>query len=152
VQDPEGPGPKELMIMSTRTHRDRPLALMAFLGSALLAGFWALYLTGRITMGEPGSVAAEFEAAFPVADGLIALLLLTAGVGLWRGHAGARFVMTAAASMVLYLGILDLTFYTRQGFFAELNAESALELALTLTCLAGGSFALARCWRHRRTS
>jgi hypothetical protein len=60
--------------------------------------------------------------------------------------------MIAAASMVLYLGVLDFTFYARQGLFTELHGGSALELALPLICLAGGSFALVRCWRHRRTS
>lgn len=137
---------------SDRRNTDRPLAALAFLGSALLAAFWALYLTGRITMGEPGTAVEDFEAAFPVADALIALVLLWAGAGLWTGRAGGRFAMIVAASMVLYLGILDLTFYSRQGFFAEIGAESALELGLSVTCLAGGALALIRCWRHRRTS
>lgn len=135
-----------------RKDRDRPLAALAFLGSALLAAFWALYFTGRITIGDPGSAAESFEAAFPVADALAAILLLGAGVGLWKGRAGGRFAMIAAASMVLYLGILDLTFYTRQEFFAEIQNESALELGVSLACLTGGVLALIRCWRRWRTS
>lgn len=134
-----------------RNH-DRPLAVTAFLGSALLAAFWVLYLTGRITLGEPGSAAETYEAAFPFADALISGLLVVAGVGLWNGRAAGRFAMTAAASMVLYLGVLDLTFYSRQGFFTEIQNESALELGLSLTCLAGGALALVRCWRNRRMS
>jgi hypothetical protein len=135
-----------------RTDQDRPLALLAFLGGALLAGFWILYFAGQVVMGEPGSAAARYEDAFPLADGLIALLLLGAGVRLWTGRAGGRFAMTAAASMVLYLGVLDLTFYSRQGFAAGADGPSAFELALGLTCLTGGALALARCWRRRRTS
>lgn len=135
-----------------RTNQDRPLALLGFLGSALLAGFWILYAAGRVAMGEPGSVAEHYEAAFPVADGLIALLLIVAGMRLWTGRAGGRFAMTAAASMVLYLGVLDLTFYARQGFAAGADGPWGFELALGLVCLTGGALALGRCWRYRRTS
>ena len=132
--------------------RDRPLALVAFLGSAALVAFWSLYLTGRITLGEPGSVVADFEAAFPLADLLAAILLLAAGAGLWRGRAWGRFAMTAGSAMVFYLGILDLTFYSRQGFFTGMHGDAVLELALCLTCSLGGAGALLRCWRSRRTS
>ena len=133
-------------------HRDRPLAVMAFLGSALLAAFWALYLAGAIALGEPGSAVAAFESAFPAADALAAGLLAAAGLALWRGRPAGRMVMTAGASMVLYLGVLDLTFYSRQGFFARLGGESLLELALIAACLAGGAYALVRCRRLGRTS
>jgi hypothetical protein len=139
--------------MSTKhEHRDRPLALLAFLGSVLLAGFWALYLSGQVALGEPGSAAVLYEEAFPVADALIALLLFGAGTGLWTGRPGGRFAMTAAASMVLYLGVLDLTFYTRQGVSYGGRGAGALELGLSLCCLTGGVLALVRCWRHRRSS
>ena len=98
-------------------HRDRPLAVMAFLGSALLAAFWALYLAGAITLGEPGSAVAAFESAFPAADALAAGLPGRRRGGALAGPPAGRMVMTAGASMVLYLGVLDLTFYSRQGFF-----------------------------------
>jgi hypothetical protein len=132
--------------------RDRPLALVAFLGSALLAAFWALYGCGVLRLGEPGSAATMYEAAFPFADLFAAGLLLVAGVGLWRGRALGRFAMIAGASMVLYLGLLDFTFYSRQGLFARLQGEGALELALCATCCGGGALSLVRCWRRGRTS
>jgi hypothetical protein len=135
-----------------RADRDRPLAVMAFLGSALLAAFWALYLAGAIALGEPGSAVADFEAAFPFADALAAGLLVAAGVALWQGRPAGRFVMTAAAAMVLYLGVLDLTFYSRQGFFTRFGGEAALELALISACLGGGAFALLRCRRLGRAT
>jgi len=135
-----------------RALQDRTLAVVALLGSALLAAFWALYLAGVIVLGEPGSAVAEFEAAFPFADALAAVLLVGAGIALWQGRPAGRPAMITSASMVVYLGVLDLTFYSRQGFFTRPGGEGALELALIAACLGGGTFALLRCRKARAAS
>jgi hypothetical protein len=138
--------------MAHPIHPDRPLALLAFLGGFGQIAFWTLFFTGTLSVGEPGSPADWYEQAFPVADGFLAALLLIAGFFLWRGVHGGRFVMTAAAAMILYLGIVDLTFHFRQGLPSPLSADAIVLVALSLACVAGGAVALARCWRHRRLS
>jgi len=143
---------KDLKTMSPeRRYTDRPLALAAFLGSALLAAFWTLYLMGWTTTGEPGDAVADFEAAFPLADALIVVLLLVGGVGLWTGRSVGRFAVISAASMVLYLGVLDLTFYSRHGLFTNPVGESVLQIVVILACLSGGTLALIRCRQLGRT-
>jgi len=132
-------------------YQDRSLAAAAYAGSALLVGFWALYFAGAIVMGAPGSVAVQYEAAFPLADAIAAILLGVAGAGLWRGHRSGRFAMTAGAAMVLYLGLLDLTFYSRHGLLSG-GGDAALEFGLIAACLGGGAAGLVRCWRYGRTS
>jgi hypothetical protein len=118
-----------------RPLRDRALAIVAFLGSALLVAFWGLYLGGRIVLGEPGSAALAYEAAFPFADLLAAALLALAGAGLWRGHPVGGFAMTAAASMVLYLGI---SWGSRPGAPAAVHAWNAGGPAIPVSSGPGG--------------
>lgn len=134
-----------------RPHRG--VAGLAFAGCGLLVAFWVLYFSGRLEFGTADPVMTEFEAAFPFADAMLAATLLVAGIGLWTGRRLGRFGMTAGSAMALYLGVLDLTFYSRQGMYTPLNSEGAVELALNLVCIVGGLVGLAFCWKlGRRTS
>jgi hypothetical protein len=134
-----------------RPHRG--VALLAFVGCGLLVLFWASYFSGLLEFGTDDPVMTEFEAAFPFADAMLAVTLLVAGTGLWTGRRRGRFFMTAGSAMALYLGILDLTFYSRQGLYTPLGSEGAVELALNLVCIVGGLVGLAFCWKlGRRTS
>ena len=56
----------------------------------------------------------------------------------------------SGAAMALYLGILDLTFYSRQGMYAPLRSEGAVELAINSLCIVGGLIALAFSWKLER--
>ena len=131
-----------------RPHRG--VALLAFAGCGLLVLFWTFYFSGLLEFGTDDPVMTEFEAAFPFADAMLAATLLLAGIGLWSGRRLGRFGMTAGSAMALYLGILDLTFYARQGMYTPLNSEGAVELAVNLVCVVGGLVGLAFCWKLER--
>jgi hypothetical protein len=131
-----------------RTHRG--VAAIAFVGSGLLILFWVLYFSGVLAFADEEPVMSEFEAAFPVADAALAVILLVAGIGLWQGRRYGRFCLTAGASMTLYLGILDFTFYSRQGLYAPLTSDGATELIVNLICIAGGIVGLVFGWRTGR--
>ena len=133
-----------------QTRRHRGAALIAFIGSGLLILFWTLYFTGLIAFGQADPILAEFEAAFPIADAMLAAVLVTAGIGLWRGRRFGRFCLTAGSAMTLYLAILDFTFYSRQGLYAPLKTDGAVELVVNLLCLVGGLAGLALGWRLGR--
>ena len=47
-------------------------------------------------------------------------------------------------------GILDLTFYARQGMYMPLRSEGAVELAINSLCIVGGLVALAFSWKLER--
>jgi hypothetical protein len=135
---------------STPARSHRGAAWIAFIGSGLLVLFWVLYLSGLLVMGRTDSILAEFEAAFPIADAVLAAVLFSAGTGLWTGRRHGRFCLTAGAGMTLYLGILDLTFYARQGLYAPLTADGAVELIVNLLCIVGGIVGLVVSWRIGR--
>jgi hypothetical protein len=132
------------------TEPHRGVAWVAFSGSGLLVLFWVLYFSGALAFGGDDPLMTEFEAAFPLADAMLAGILFTAGLGLWRGKRFGDFCLTAGAGMTLYLGILDLTFYSRQGLYAPLTSEGAVELFVNLLCVVGGLVGLGFAWMLRR--
>lgn len=129
----------------SRSHRG--VAWIAFTGSGLLALFWALYFSGVLAFGDENAMMTEFEAAFPIADAVLATILFAAGLGLWRGRRFGGFCLTVGAAMTLYLGILDFTFYSRQGLYAPLTSDGAVELVVNLICVVGGLIGLGFGWK-----
>jgi len=130
---------------SRRTHRG--VAWIAFAGSGLLVLFWVLYFTSLLEFGHADAITTEFEAAFPFADAVLAGILAVAGVGLWKGRRYGFFCLTGGAAMAIYLGILDFTFYSRQGMYASLDSDGAVELFINLLCIVGGLVALRFSWK-----
>lgn len=128
----------------------RPLGWVMLGGGGLVVTFWILYLGGVMDLGQQDPLVSEFEAAFVLADTVLGLALLSAGALLLRRDPPGLYVMVIAASMALYLGLLDLAFYARQGLYDVLSAASLFELGLNLICIVGGAICLrvgARLWR-----
>jgi hypothetical protein len=114
-------------------------------GMAVLA-FWVVYFTSSADLGDGNPTVGHFEAAFLIADGVFALILLAAGVELLRRRPFGTFLLVAGAAMSIYLGLLDVTFYSRQGLYSPLTASAAFELLVNGLCLAGGLFGLRWAW------
>ncbi len=131
--------------------RDETLALRA--GLVALAGgtavilYWTLYFLGTIESGPAGSSHHAFETAFPPADALLCVAALAAGRALLRGARSGVFFLVVAASMSLYLGILDVSFYGRLGFYVPLNEAGSIELVVNFLAIVGGAFGVRLAWR-----
>jgi hypothetical protein len=141
-----------LPIRPTRVDGRLVLAGATLAAGLLVLAFWALYLTEAATLGQADPLRANFEAAFPFADVVFAGVLLATGVLLLKRHAGAPFFLVIAASMSVYLGILDVTFYARHGLYSPLTADAATELVINLLCIGGGLAGLKAGWRLWRAS
>jgi hypothetical protein len=123
------------------------------LGAGLLmTTFWLLYFSAAADLGQHHPLFHEFELAFPLADGVLAVMLFTASRCLLAGRPSGPFWLVAAASMSLYLGILDLTFYGRQGLYVPLTGSALIALAGNAICIGGGALGLGLGWRLWRTA
>ncbi|HEX9692558.1 MAG TPA: hypothetical protein VGA22_10710 [Gemmatimonadales bacterium] len=132
----------------TEGSRTRQLAGAATLiGGACVAAFWVFYFTSSAALGHGDPAVTAFEGAFLVADGVFAGLLIAAGVGLLRRRPAGAFLLAAAAGMSLYLALLDVTFYARQGLYAPPSASVLIELVVNALCLGGGLLGLRWAWR-----
>ncbi|MFQ6044767.1 MAG: hypothetical protein ACE5PT_00220 [Gemmatimonadales bacterium] len=134
-----------------RRRIERAAGWAALLGGWLVTLFWVLYLTGLANLGQNEPELASFEQAFPVADAVWAAILFTAGISLLNKRPAGAFCFVIAGSMSVYLGLLDLTFYARQGFYTSLTAEAVTQLFVTGGCIGGGTLGLGLGWRLWRT-
>ena len=128
------------------------LAWTTLVAGALVVLFWAAWFSDAAALGQEDPLKAGFEAAFPLADLLFAGMLIVTGVLFLLRRESAAFFLIAAASMSLYLGILDVTFYARHGLYAPLTADAVTELAINALCIGGGIFGLRAAWQLRRLS
>jgi hypothetical protein len=83
---------------------------------------------------------------------VFAAALIATGVLLVKRHASAPFFLVIAASMSLYLGMLDVTFYTRHGLYTPLTADAASEIVINVLCIVGGLVGLNAGWRLWRAA
>ena len=134
--------------MSHDIRRDtrRVMGGAALVGGVLMLLFWTFYFTGGLNFGQDDRLLSAFESAFPVVDGVLAIFLVAAGVFLLTGKPAGTFCLVVAAAMSLYLGILDVTFYARQGLLHPLGREGSIALALSALCVGGGLLGLRFGW------
>lgn len=122
--------------------RGTSLAGICLAAAAAIMLFWLLYFTGLVPFGQDDAVRQSYEAAFPVADAMLAVVLLAAARAALRRSATTPFLLATAGAMSVYLGVLDATFYLRHGLLLP------AEIAITLLCLGGGLGALRYARRH----
>jgi hypothetical protein len=125
----------------------RGIGWTAIVAGGLVALFWIAYFATGAAPGDGDPRVAAYEAAFPLADAAFAAALLLAGWCLLRQHAAGPFLLVGAAAISLYLGLLDLTFYTTHGFYARPSPAVAIELAVNACCVGGGLVGLRAGWR-----
>ena len=114
--------------------------------------YWISYFTG----GEVKTVDARwytaFEDSFPVADGWLAITAFIAGIGLWRGKHWGALTGLLAASALLYLAAMDITFDAGNGLYALVttSAQMQFELLINVWSLALGIWTGIASWSRAK--
>ncbi len=126
---------------------ERRLSVATLVGGLLVGIYWIVYFTNTVPVGQEHSLVSAYEAAFPVADALLGVLLFAASRALYAGRRTGPFFLVAAAATCLYLGFLDFTFYARIGMYWPLTTAGVVELFVNACCIGGGAAALRLGWR-----
>lgn len=129
------------------------LAAVLILGAVVTLVYWLNYFVAGDVRVLPDYWYAAFENSFPIADGWMALCMLGAGIGLWRGSPnGARFGLLAASAL-LYLAAMDITFNIEHGLYGLLPKSGPMfaEAAINATSLGLGLATLVMSWRRAAT-
>lgn len=92
----------------------------------------------------------NFEQAFPLADGWLALSALVGVIGLWKMRDWGFLFMLLAGGAAIFLGCMDLLYDLEHGMFAPLTPEAGIELAIVIATLALGPLVIVLAWRHSR--
>lgn len=128
---------------------ERILGALLILTAAVTAYYWWSYFTGGDVMVLHDRWYTAFESSFPVADGWMALCSLIAGIGLFAGMRLAAPFGLMAASALLYLAAMDITFDVENHMYALAAANEAMkfEIFINLSCVILGLWTLAISWR-----
>ncbi|MBV9991407.1 MAG: hypothetical protein JOZ72_08945 [Alphaproteobacteria bacterium] len=128
---------------------DRVLAVLLIVGAAVTALYWWSYFTGGDVMVLHERWYTAFESSFPVADGWMALCMLTAGIGLWSGRAWGARVGLLAGSALIYLAAMDIAFDVENGMYALVPANDAMkfEVFINATTVLLGIWTILASWR-----
>ena len=93
-----------------------------------------------------------FESSFPVADGWMALCAAAAGIGLFLDRRWAAAVGLLAASAIIYLACMDITFDVENGMYAMAATNDAMkfEIFINASCVVLALATLLVSWRRIR--
>ncbi|MEI9888916.1 MAG: hypothetical protein WDN08_20930 [Rhizomicrobium sp.] len=125
------------------------LAALLVFGAIVTVAYWANYFVAGDVRVLSDTWYTYFEDAFPVADLWMALTMLLAGIGLWRGTRSGALFGLMAGSALLYLAAMDITFNVEHGLYALLPKSGPMltEAWINASSLGLGIATLVMSWR-----
>ncbi len=93
------------------------IAVLELLTAAGLILFWIGFFTIGLAPKNPPKGYMEYEHSFPLPDGLLAVLLLVAGILLLMNNPLGGKLSLIAAGALIFLGVLDFCFNIQNGVY-----------------------------------
>jgi hypothetical protein len=101
--------------------------------------YWIVFFASGSLTPAPTDVGLRFELAFPGADLWLALAAALGAIGLRRRWRIGYPMAIAAASAMLYLALMDITFDLENGVYLLERGQVAVEIAINVLCVAGAA-------------
>jgi hypothetical protein len=134
-------------VVDARTRRT--VATVLLVAALLVAAYWIAWLTHRsLVASETGIAYSQFEDAFPLADGWLALCLVAASFCLLTRRRTALFWLLAGGGAGLYLFGMDVLYDLQHGIWGK-GGNGLVELAINLLTLGLSVFVLWWAWTRR---
>ncbi len=126
------------------------LSALLVLDAVVTLAYWLNYFIAGDVRVLPDYWYSAFEDAFPAADGWMALCMLAAGAGLWRGTRSGALFGLMAGSALFYLAAMDITFNIEHGLYALLPRSGPMltETWINASSLLLGLATLVMSWRR----
>jgi hypothetical protein len=117
--------------------------------AALIVAYWVAWLTRRsLVATETGLGYTQFEDAFPLADGWLALCLVAAAFCLLTARRAAFFWLLAAGGAGIYLCAMDVLYDLQHRVWGK-GGNGLMELAINMLTVGLSVFVLCWAWRRR---
>ncbi|MFX0196789.1 MAG: hypothetical protein ACFFCW_11735 [Candidatus Hodarchaeota archaeon] len=133
---------------SIYSKNDRYVAYLEIVGALTITGFWIgwfLDLFKSVSLEHAlYETYVAFETSFPIADAWIVILLLVSAYGIFNEKPYGAFLAVAAYGALIFLGLIDSSFYVQQGVY---QYDPSL-IVINIACIVGGSFGLIWFWRY----
>jgi hypothetical protein len=126
----------------------RSMAVLLMVAVAVMALYWVAWFTHRsLVASETSAPYLQFEQAFPLADGWLALCMIASAFSLVTFRRAALFWLLAGGGAGLYLFGMDVLYDLEHGVWGK-GANGATEVAINLLTLALSLFVLRWSWVH----
>jgi hypothetical protein len=126
------------------------MASVLLAAAVLIVAYWVAWLTHRsLVATETGVGYTQFEDAFPLADGWLALCLVAAAFCLVTARRAALFWLLAGGGAGLYLCAMDVLYDVQHGVWGK-GGNGLLELAINALTLGLSVFVLRWAWLRRQ--
>jgi hypothetical protein len=127
----------------------RAMAGLLLAAALLIIAYWVAWLTHRsLVASETGAAYTQFEDAFPLADGWLALCLVAASYCLLTARRTALFWLLAGGGAWLYLFAMDVLYDLQHGVWGK-GSNGVIELIINLVTLGLSLFVLRWAWVRR---
>lgn len=117
---------------------NRLFASLQIITSVGLILFWIAFFTVGMAPAEPLACYFAYEHAFPVADGLLAVLLLVSGILLMKDNPAAIKLSLVAAGALIFLGLLDFSFNIQNGVYLASAVDLVINAIANIWCFGFG--------------
>lgn len=123
---------------------------VVLLGAAVvIVAYWLAWLLHRsLVASETGAAYTQFEDAFPLADGWLALCLLAASFCLLSARRAALFWLLAGGGAGLYLLGMGVLYDLQHGVWGK-GGNGLVELAINVVTLGLSVYVLHWTWSRR---
>jgi hypothetical protein len=127
----------------------RAIAGLLLAAACLVAAYWLAWLLHRsLVASETGAAYTQFEDAFPLADGWLALCLVAGSYCLLTARRAALFWLLAGGGAGLYLFGMDVLYDLQHGVWGK-GGNGLVELVINLVTLGLSLFVLRWAWTRR---
>ena len=116
----------------------RTIAILELLTGVGLILFWIGFFTIGLAPKNPPKGYMEYEHSFPLPDGLLAILLLAAGILLLLNNSVGSTLSLIAAGALVFLGVLDFSFNIQNGVYKISKSDLILNAFLNIWCVGFG--------------
>ena len=125
------------------------MATLLLAAALLILAYWVAWYAHRSLVASETTVPyTQFEGAFPLADGWLALCLLAASFCLLTARRAALFWLLAGGGAGIYLFCMDVLYDLEHGVWGK-GANGVVELAINVVTLALSVFVLHWAWVRR---
>ena len=114
------------------------IAILELLTGVGLILFWIGFFTIGLAPKNPPKGYMEYEHSFPLPDGLLAILLLAAGILLLLNNSVGSTLSLIAAGALVFLGVLDFSFNIQNGVYKISKSDLILNAFLNIWCVGFG--------------
>ena len=122
------------------------MTIVLLTAALVIVAYWVAWLAHRsLVASETTPGYTQFEDAFPLADGWLALCLVAASYCLMTARRAALFWLLAGGGAGLYLFAMDVLYDLQHGVWGK-GANGVMELVINVVTLGLSAFVLHWTW------